>query len=225
MGPFKHRNFAAGLFVMFLFLAGGAVRGDDPPSKNVYAPTLKGTVLIQIKHARGTSLGTGWIADRGRRLVVTNHHVAGPYAHVEVYFPLYKDGKPVSEVAAYQKAPVIRGRVIETDPKRDLALVQLESLPSVVSELKLAADSSGPGDRVHSIGNPVSASLDALWVYSSGNVRAVVTNIIRYKDGQVVEARIVETSAPSTRGTAAAPSSTTPASWSRSLPALTKKEV
>ena len=38
----------------------------------------------------------------------------------------------------------LRGTVLDADPKRDLALIELETLPAGVTALKLAADSASP---------------------------------------------------------------------------------
>ena len=54
----------------------------------------------------------------------------------------------------------------------DLALIELiDPLPEGTVELKLAADSADPADRVHSIGNPGASG--ALRVYTSGTVRGL----------------------------------------------------
>src|SRR5438105_13034286 len=68
----------------------------DPGRKNIYPATLKGTALIQMGQGRGT----GWIVDRSRQLLITNHHVAGNAALVQVFFPLYQDGRAVVAVGA-----------------------------------------------------------------------------------------------------------------------------
>ena len=171
----------------------------DPGSKNIYPATLKGTALIQI----GQTRGTGWIVDRSRRLLITNHHVVGNAPFPQVFFPLYKDGKPVAEVQGYAKEIYILGRVIDSDPKRDLAVIQLQVMPPTATQLKMAADSAGPGDRVHSIGNPGQAF--ALWVYSLGSVRQVARQAITYQNNQKVDAVVVMTQAPINPGDSGGP--------------------
>src|SRR5438105_12828938 len=55
----------------------------------VYQQTLKGTVLIVTESCRGS----GWVADAEKRLIVTNHHVAGGARRVKVFFPKFSDGE------------------------------------------------------------------------------------------------------------------------------------
>jgi hypothetical protein len=99
-----------------------------------------------------------------------------------------------------------RGKVLASDAKVDLALVQLDELPAWVQPLPLAANSPGPGQRIHSIGNP--GSSDALWVYTSGAVRAVYHK--KWQSGtrrQVNEheADIIETQSPTNPGDSGGP--------------------
>jgi tetratricopeptide (TPR) repeat protein len=67
----------------------------------------------------------------------------------------------------------------------------------------LAAEGAGPGDVLHSLGNP--AASGALWVYSSGTVRQVYRRQMRYAGGQVVEARVIETQVPINPGDSGGP--------------------
>ena len=118
---------------------------------------------------RGAATGAGVLWNGGesgaRGLVITNAHVVrGDRATIEL-----SDGA------------VARARVVARDPKRDLALIEVEAIPPDVTAMKLAADSAEPGDRVHSVGNP--GTSDALWIYTSGTVRQVYQK--RYvMDGQ-----------------------------------------
>jgi S1-C subfamily serine protease/Flp pilus assembly protein TadD len=144
------------------------------PEVDVYRQTLRGTVWL-ITPAKGK--GTGWVIDRGRKLLITNLHVVADHDAVDVIFPVRRDGRLVTERSYYtenirdlQKAGrAVSGRVRRTDPDRDLALVELDSLPDDVTELKLAAAPPRPGEEVHSIGNR--RDLDQLWEHTSGQVR------------------------------------------------------
>jgi tetratricopeptide (TPR) repeat protein len=197
----------------FLLLAGAIVAAgiagprlaaaDDAPRKGLYQRTLSATAWVLIPRGGHSGLASGWVLDVPRRLLVTNYHVVGNSDKVLVVFPMYQGGKLVAEKSAnLDKGRRIRGTVLDSDPKRDLALIELESLPPEVTALKLAADSASPGDRVHSVGNP--GTSDALWIYTSGTVRQVYHK--RYHiDGQPVEARVVETQAPINPGDSGGP--------------------
>ena len=77
--------------------------------------------------------------------MVTNVHVASPNEMGEVksltaWFPVLKDGDAIHEYDYYaQSVPPIPATVIYTDSTRDLALIQLESLPEKTAAIKLAA--------------------------------------------------------------------------------------
>jgi tetratricopeptide (TPR) repeat protein len=97
----------------------------------------------------------------------------------------------------------VQGRVAAADPKRDLVIIKLDSLPNGVVPLKMARGGPGPSDRVHSVGNP--GASDAFWVYTTGTVRQVYRNKFQYQDGQQVEAQVIETQAPLNPGDSGGP--------------------
>jgi tetratricopeptide (TPR) repeat protein len=188
-------------------LAAAAVAGPAPAeeaARKVYQQALRATALVLVKTPTGVASGTGWIADRGGRLLVTNYHVVEAQDTVLICFPVYRKGRVVAERGFYAAhARPIRGKVIDGDPRRDLALVELASLPAEVEALPLAAESPGPGDRVHSVGNPGASG--ALWVYTSGTVRQVYVKKIRLDTRQRIEARVIETQSPINAGDSGGP--------------------
>jgi hypothetical protein len=121
-----------------------------------------------------------------------------------VIFPIVENGKLVVEKQRYPEmlrsnsAYGYPGVVIARDPKTDLALIRLERLPDNAIALKLARESAGPGERVHSVGSP--GSSDALWVYTSGTVRQVY-----HKKWMGHEAKVLETQSPTNRGDSGGP--------------------
>ena len=69
--------------------------------------------------------------------------------------------------------------------------------------MHLAAQSAGPGDTVHSVGN--SGVLEgALWRYTAGKVRSVYQAEIRTEDG-LLKARIIESQSPINGGDSGGP--------------------
>lgn len=171
----------------------------------VYERLLRSTVCVVQPPSEGNwYLGSGWIVDRERRLVVTNHHVVGQRDLVHIHFPIYEQGKLVSERRYYlaNVGRTVRGRVLDSDKQRDLAVVQLESLPETMVALPLAADSPRQGEQVHQVGNP--SGSEAFWVYTTGSVRQVYQRQIRYRN-QTVEARIIESQCPSNPGDSGGP--------------------
>lgn len=190
---------AAPLVLFLLGALGGRIRGEELSTKEIYRRTVRSTAWVLTNDGSGT----GWLADRAGKLLVTNHHVTGKNETVLVVFPSAQDGKVVAERSFYKKnGRPIRGQVVASDPKRDLALIQLESIPEEAAALKLAAESSTPSDRVHSVGNP--GTSDALWVYTTGTVRQVYRRKIKL-EGQEVDARVLETQAPLNPGDSGGP--------------------
>ena len=170
-----------------------------------YRRTLKATTWILAKNSEGTSSGTGVLVDAEKKLVVTNAHVVGDARNVVIFFAEMKNGAPIVERSHYLqnvKKLGIRGRVLAVDRKRDLALVELGKLPEGVTAIPLAKESSSPGEDVESIGNP--GSTDALWVFTSGTVRAVYQKKFRTGAGEH-NFKVVETQSPINSGDSGGP--------------------
>jgi tetratricopeptide (TPR) repeat protein len=174
-----------------------AVRSEPLSSRALYQQTLRGTVLVGYINGKDGRAGTGFIIDAKRRLVVTNYHVA-PEGACFVIFPMYQNGRVISDRVVYRLAARVPGRVIDSDPKRDLAIIQLESLPDDVAALKLAAENPQPGDRLHLVGNPGASA--GLWVYTTGTVRQLVRRRVVYSGGQVLDTNVIESQMPINRG-------------------------
>lgn len=167
--------------------------------KTIYRQTLRSTALVVTSDGSGT----GWLADSAGKLLVTNQHVVGNQDKVTVLFPQYQSGQPIAERDHYLKhGRPIRGQVLDTDAQRDLAVIELESLPEGVVAMKLAAASPEPGEAVHSIGNPGASG--ALWVYTSGPVRALYWYEGLYA-GHPLKARIIESQSPINPGDSGGP--------------------
>lgn len=99
-------------------------------------------------------MGACWVLDRDKRLVITNRHVVTDRTEVLVYFPTYNGLELITNSSYYLKhvAP-IPGKVRVTDSHRDLALIEVASLPDDVRAISLAQHSPDVGAAVHSIGN------------------------------------------------------------------------
>jgi tetratricopeptide (TPR) repeat protein len=185
---------------------------DQFSGREIYGRLLRSAawIVVQEPGRKEFAWGSGWLVDRADCLVVTNHHVVAkgltlhPDEHIRVYFPEYREGRLVTDrVRMLREGRGVRARIVDSDPKRDLAVLQLEYRLDGVEPLPLALESSGPGERVHSIGNP-SAS-EALWVYTSGTVRQVYRARVDYGDGQVCDFVRVETQSPINAGDSGGP--------------------
>jgi len=153
-----------------------AVAEDD--SEKLYSRALKSTVWIVIPEGGGkVRMGSGSLIDAEKKLILTNHHVIAGKDKAIIQFPMYDNKKTlINNRETYfdmisKKAP-LEGKVLFSDPGRDLAIVQIiGKLPPGVVPLKLAEKPPGPGATVHSVGNP--GASDALWIYTPGQVRSV----------------------------------------------------
>jgi serine protease Do len=184
--------------------------------KEVYQRTLKSTVWIAHAVELGggrlaLATGSGSVIDVPQRLILTNFHVVGDEKEVRIFFPQFdKQNKLVASKDVYiqqlQAGGGLRGRVLTADKKRDLALVQVDKLPTGTTSIPLAKESVGPGDNVHSIGNP--GASDALWAYTPGAVKAVYKKTWAVKDRNEMhqfEANVVETTSPVNPGDSGGP--------------------
>lgn len=173
-------------------------------NKELYQRTLKSTCWVVVEFPTYMSFGSAWVLDTDKRLVVTNHHVVTDGDECRVFFPAYKDGRVIADKQHYLKdEKPIKGKVFDTDRKRDLAIIQLESIPEGISALPVAEVGTSPGEEVFSVGNP--GSSDALWVYTTGTVRQVYRKMYRLSGSQVVDADVVETDSPTNRGDSGGP--------------------
>src|SRR5262245_2228542 len=137
--------------------------------ENVYKKGLKSTVWIVQEVGRtgnrvSLRTGSGAVIDVQKRLVLTNFHVVGDMKEATVLFPMFDKGNLIPERDRYmdliRSGKGIKAKVLFTEPTKDLAVIQLETLPAGAPVIRLAKDSPSPGDRVHSIGSPgISAGL------------------------------------------------------------------
>ena len=88
------------------------------------------------------------------------------------------------------------------DKKRDLAIVELNTIPEDTPAIEIAETSIGPGEMVHSIGNPTAGGV--LWTYTSGAVRSVYRKQFHTQAGEH-EMRVVETQSPINPGDSGGP--------------------
>jgi S1-C subfamily serine protease len=135
-----------------------------------------------------TSSGTGFLVDRQNRLMVTNDHVLvtrnlGRSNTVRVYFPILQTGLLIRDRRHYARHDVpIFGRVVATDPVRDLAVIELEIVPRAARLLPLASSHARAGEPVLLVGNPGNSERDPLWVAVAGTVERVGAQ--RLKDAE-----------------------------------------
>lgn len=194
------RRYVVVAAVLAVLTAQARAVGSDAKDETVYQKTLHATALVVS--ARGQ--GTAWVISRASRYLITSEHVVVQDSEVLVIFPAYIGGRPVVQRDYYaREGRPIRGRVVRTDVRRDLALVQVEALPDEADELKVASEAPSPGDVVHAVGCPSGAA--GLWVYSHGMVRQVADLVWRDDSQKERSARVVATQLPLNPGDSGSP--------------------
>jgi S1-C subfamily serine protease len=127
----------------------------------------------RLGQIRQFSIGSGSVIDLEQRLVLTNSHVVGDSEKATVFFPIYQADTPVKNQRAYWRSRVrTEGKVIARDQRRDLALIQVEQMPTRCQPLPLARREPQAGEQVYSIGN--SGESRRMWNFRSGPVNHVI---------------------------------------------------
>jgi S1-C subfamily serine protease len=216
--PFRFA--AAGLIGLAVAALAPAQRPSPAPSlsgKEIFQKSLKSVTwivqLVDVGNGRARLLsGSGSVIDVPKRYVLTNYHVVGDAKKVNVFFPQFDRSKQlISDKEHYvqqlrNRTGFVEGEVIARSQRQDLAVLQLPALPPGTVAARLAKESLGPGDTVHSIGNPGASG--ALWVYTPGSVKAVYKRSIVTRGGEgefMLNARIVETTSPVNAGDSGGP--------------------
>jgi S1-C subfamily serine protease len=183
--------------------------------ENVYKKALPSTVwIVQPTGGNRIRMGSGSLIDAQKRLVLTNYHVVGELKDVFAFFPIFDSKKNlIPEREKYMdllksRAGIV-GKVLFAESSKDLAVIQLASVPKGTPALRLAKDSPSPGDRIHSIGSPGISG--ALFNYTDGSVKSVYEKKFRSGAGAndansfTIDARIIETSSGTNKGDSGGP--------------------
>jgi S1-C subfamily serine protease len=143
---------------------------------------------VLVPKGEKTGIGSGCVIDLHRKWVLTNEHVVEGASTVLVVFPRYENGAVIADPKRY-KGAAIQARVVASDFRRDLAILELESIPSGVKQISLADRSPKPGQTLHTIGNS-GGDIGLLWRYIPGKVRQV--GVTTRTTGRCVGVRLVE---------------------------------
>jgi HEAT repeat protein len=134
-------------------------------------------VLKRVGDKIGISQGSGTLIDKTNRLVLTNDHVISDGDDIAVFFQAFSNNKRIGEIGFFmeqlkaKKADVPQGKVVYTNKRVDLALVQLNRLPPDAQALPIANKSPAVTNSVLSVGHPKGIAGGGLWVHTSGEVR------------------------------------------------------
>jgi tetratricopeptide (TPR) repeat protein len=117
-----------------------------------------------VESLQSTSRGLATLVDREHRLWVTTVDAVGDAERVMLLHPAIVQGKVLAENAAYFWANRVPAYVVARDPRRGLALLEAERLPTNAIEPTWPEGHSRPGERLHTIANPI--NVEARWLYT-----------------------------------------------------------
>ncbi|WP_246999622.1 S1C family serine protease [Halosolutus gelatinilyticus] len=123
----------------------------EPNFTELYRDVAPAVVSIYVDGDRsGRGAGSGFVYDRSGA-VITNHHVVSGFGRTE---SAGRVADPTLELR-FSEGDWRVGRVVGTDPYTDLAVVEVEALPSYVDPLPVASENPEPGRSVAAFGNPM----------------------------------------------------------------------
>jgi serine protease Do len=171
----------------------------------VYERALTSTALI-IDRKGG--MGTGFLIDKTRRLLVTAYHVVDETDDIFVIFPEFKsDGSVNTEYSYYfgtnAKPNTVKGKVVFRVKSKDLALVQIDNIPTGFETFSLSAKRAKPGEKTYTLGNP--GSSNGMWIFSEGITRQIFDDFEITYEGQDVRAAVAQTTNPTNPGDSGGP--------------------
>ncbi len=141
---------------------------NPDPRRNLYRQAVSSVVLVQGPGS--PKRHSGFLLDRGRRLVVTTADAVGRKDTALLTFPAFRTGLVIADSSHYQERKLsLTGVVLARDPVRNLALVESPTLPAENEQVRLAGDYPCPGDLLHALGN--ADRISTLWLYSAGWLR------------------------------------------------------
>ena len=172
---------------------------------------LRSSAWVVVPDGKQNSYGAAWVADHDKGYLVTSSHLLGPAKAVQVYFPLYRDNVLVNHSADYIRLRLQNtAKVILTDDKRDLALLQIEKLPLAMVAVPLAKERPQLGQTVYSMGNSGMANRPVedgtLWHCRKGKILRVGFSVWSLANtGVRIESRTVDTDSAVLQGDSGGP--------------------
>jgi S1-C subfamily serine protease/Flp pilus assembly protein TadD len=160
-------------------------RGEKKPAADSASESpkvLQAAVWVRPQATDGRFAGV--VIDRARRLVLTSATAIGSEDVTDVILPIRKDGRVTAEVGVYADrlgliltGHQVRAVVLARDPARDLALLELRSVPTAVGTLTVAKSDIKTGEGVSSVSHP--PGLEFLWLYAAGTVRGTAPAVLQ----------------------------------------------
>ncbi len=158
----------------------------SPTGPQLYRRVVDSVVLVVTKD----SIGSGVVVS-AKGHILTNWHVAGDY---EVVGVVARSQELLKGIGQLRKEHIIVARVLATDPRRDLALLHITSIPAGLRYVALGEPGGVEvGQDVYAIGHPS----EMLWSYTEGVVSQIRPDYQwSYREGSAHQATIIQTQTP-----------------------------
>jgi S1-C subfamily serine protease len=167
----------------------GGQRPTGPPvpkRENISAvdTALHATVWVRPQATEGRAAGV--LIDREHRIVLTTASAVGKEDVVDVVAPKWDKNWLIAEASEYRdllglrlSGNCVQALVVHRDLVRDVAIIQLDSVPETLARVSLAVGLKA-GDRVAAVSHPIGEEL--MWLCSQGSVRSIGKVTLR-RDG------------------------------------------
>ena len=88
--------------ILSLLLTPAALAAQEATGgAKVYKEAVASTVWVHSTRGLSLATGSGTLIDATHRLVLTNYHVVEENARATIYFPEYRDGRPIPDRSYY----------------------------------------------------------------------------------------------------------------------------
>ena len=158
----------------------------SPIGPQLYRRVVDSVILVVTKEAIGSGVV---VSPKGH--ILTNWHVAGDYEVVGVV-PRAKE--LLRGIGELRKEHIILARVVAMDPRRDLALLFITTIPAGLRYVPLAEPGGVEvGQDVYAIGHPKGF----LWTYTEGVVSQIRPDFQwKFREGTTHQATVIQTQTP-----------------------------
>src|SRR5690242_6981492 len=100
----RREDWPSAALCAILCLVTGSTRAAEAPrtDEEAYQLALRSTAWVQVyQDNKLRRMGTGFLVDRVRKLLITNQHVVDHQELVDVVFPLYQNGQVIIDKKNY----------------------------------------------------------------------------------------------------------------------------
>lgn len=196
------------IFLLIGVFALLTISSDSGHGEDMFKKLLPRTAWIRTNKG----CGSGCLISSEKKLVITNNHVIAGNTDAIVFFPKYSLGVLVTKPMDYvnNRDAAIPAKVVYANPEKDIAFLELASVPDDAKEMFRTQRSPEVGSKVFVLGQsginftPTEIS-GTLWRISIGTVRQVYDKEIHYKQLPLVKAKITETQTATNKGDSGGP--------------------